>query len=335
MFSRPFRPSVGGLERMSELLSEEFVRQGHSVTVITETLSTGGDQDSPVRIVRSSEPRAWKDAMRGSDVVLLMGLSVKALLAARRAGRPVVVSHHGAYLGQGPLGTAKEFAKRQLTRCTTNVACSEFVASRLFGRSRVVPNAMDSDVFWPRLRQTRARDFVACGRLVSDKGFDLAIDALSLLVQSGVDCTMTIIGDGPERSQLESRVHRLRLGAHCEFAGQLTGPTLASALAMHRCMIVPSTCEEAFGIVALEGLACCDHVIVTNRGGLPEAVSDFGIVVAASAVEIASSMRHVLDKEASNEVDANLTHRISHLNQHAPCVVAGGYLSSLHSALHE
>src|SRR5689334_13350053 len=68
-------------------------------------------------------------------------------------------------------------------------------------------------------------------------------------------------------------------GSQVELTGIKSGSDLARYLARHRVMAVPSRCEEGFGIVALEGIACGCVVVGTNLGGLPEAIGPVGIVV--------------------------------------------------------
>ena len=94
-------------------------------------------------------------------------------------------------------------------------------------------------------------------------------------------------------------------------------------------MVVPSIWEEPFGIVALEGIACCETVIVTNRGGLPEAVGPCGVVVDASAQALADAMSQIADAIAKREPvpgKPDYAIRLKHLRAHESNSVAGRYL---------
>ena len=73
----------------------------------------------------------------------------------------------------------------------------------------------------------RSEDLVALGRLVSDKGFDLLLDALALLAKEGCRPKLTIIGDGPEKEALIRQANALHVAEQITFLGSKTGPELA------------------------------------------------------------------------------------------------------------
>ena len=69
---------------------------------------------------------------------------------------------------------------------------------------------------------------------------------------------------------------------------------LQNKLTEHLCMVIPSIWEEPFGIVALEGIASCDVVISSNRGGLPEAVGSCGYLVDPTVNKLSEAMISVI-----------------------------------------
>ncbi len=89
---------------------------------------------------------------------------------------------------------------------------------------------------------------------------------------------LTIIGDGPERKSLEKLVQQLHLQNQVHFKGYKQGQELVKILNQHKFLLVPSIWEEPFGIVALEGMACGCVPIVSDGGGLPEAIGNGGII---------------------------------------------------------
>jgi glycosyltransferase involved in cell wall biosynthesis len=94
-------------------------------------------------------------------------------------------------------------------------------------------------------------------------------------------------------------------------------------------MVIPSLWEEPFGIVALEGIASCDTVISSNRGGLPEAVGDCGILLEPTVKFLANAMIAVLqakEKNISLPGQPSTEQRTTHLEKHAPKQVAQRYL---------
>jgi glycogen synthase len=115
------------------------------------------------------------------------------------------------------------------------------------------------------------------GRFVSDKGAALLIEALARLKPSGMTPRLLMIGDGPERRNLEEQARRLDLAGQIEFAGSRRDEALVEALNSASILVVPSLFKEPFGIVALEGIACGCAVIASGGGGLPEAVGSCGL----------------------------------------------------------
>lgn len=338
IFTRAFYPAVGGLERIAQILATYAAGFGHTVEVVTDThgISDVDDQQFPFTITRTRKYLTRAQAFRRADAVLFMNVSLHGMLAAIAAGVPIILSHHGVYRGRGLVGQSLEFLKRQLTWIYPNISVSQFVARNLPAASVVIPNAYDNALFKQPERPARARDFVFCGRLVSDKGVDLCIRAFSQVLKCLPDATLTIVGDGPERQALHRLTESLGASEQVRFAGTLSGQELVAELQQHACMVVPSLWDEPFGIAALEGIACCDTVIVTRRGGLPEAVGDCGLVVAPTERNMASAMISVARaRHASATLPGQPSEEMlkAHLAQHTPEDVTQRYLDVVEQAI--
>lgn len=308
------------------------------VEVVTDTpgISDVDDQQIPFKITRTREYQTRVQAFSRADAVLFMNVSLHGMLAAIAAGVPIVFSHHGIYRGRGLFGQSLELLKRQLTWLFPNISVSQFVARNLPAASVVIPNAYDNVLFKQHEQPVRARDFVFCGRLVSDKGADLCVRAFSQVLKSLPESTLTIVGDGPERHSLQGLAQSLGVAGQVGFAGALNGRELVVELQHHICMVVPSLVQEGFGITALEGISCCDTIIVTRRGGLPEAVGDCGLVVEPTDEEMARAMISVakarrvggtLPGQPSEEM------RKEHLARHTPEDVTQRYLDVIAQAI--
>ena len=145
----------------------------------------------------------------------------------------------------------------------------------------------------------RDLDIVFVGRLVSDKGVTDLIDALGQLGQAGFRPRLSIVGDGPERPAILTRVGELGLGPQVTFTGIKLGSDLARFVARHRVLAVPSRWAEPFGIVALEGIACGCVVVGTSLGGLPEAIGPCGVTVPnADTSAMARALRSLLEDDS-------------------------------------
>lgn len=111
------------------------------------------------------------------------------------------------------------------------------------------------------------------GRFTSEKGFDTAITAFSLLKKRGSSARLLIAGEGCERSSLENQVEALGLRAWCQFTGALSREEVPLMINQATLVVVPSY-FETFGLVALEAMQMRRPVIASAVGGLKEVVLD-------------------------------------------------------------
>jgi len=337
IFSRPFYPAIGGLESIAQILALQFSESGHNVEVVTDTptLSEEDDLKFPFKITRTGQYRVRIQAFKRADIVLFMNVSLHGIFPVLVAGVPTVLSHHGIYGGNSLRSRLLAFCKRRLTLFYPNISVSEYVARHIPAASVIVPNAYDNTLFTSQRLLACERDFVFCGRLVSDKGADVLIDAYKRVVKLYPKATLTIIGDGPEKADLEEMS---RTFDNINFTGILRGQQLVNTLKEHSCMVIPSLWEEPFGIVALEGIASCDTVISSNRGGLPEAVGDCGILVSPTVDALAQAMISVLKAREQGDVipgQPSDVQRAAHLERHAPQHVAQRYLDVCRKAIQQ
>jgi glycosyltransferase involved in cell wall biosynthesis len=330
IFSRPFHPAIGGLEQIAKTLANEFSFANYDVEVVTDTLSDIPDKNKfPFKITRTSALKERYSSFRRADVILFMNFTFAGVPIAMLARRPIVLSHHGIYNFKNTIKIRFfEFLKRQATKFFLNISVSQFVAHNIPGKSTIVPNAYDDNLFRYAPLE-RSIDFVFCGRLVSDKGVSILLDSFKIVLNSYPKATLTIIGDGPERTALQEKSKDINILNNIKFTGILRSKELANKLIKHSCMIIPSLWEEPFGIVALEGIASCDTVIASNRGGLPEAVGDCGVLIEPTVSELAKAMTSVLQSKKNGVLlpgQPNLEKRKDHLIKHAPKEVAQRYL---------
>jgi glycogen synthase len=322
-----FWPSLGGLESMSRLLAEEFVRRGHRVVVVTRTAPSADTPDAfPFELLRRPSPLRLLRAVVDCDLCfhnnICLGFAWPVLLVRR----PWIITHQTWIArNDGSLGW-RERLKFLLLRAARSIAISRAVAAHLPVSAALVPNAYDADVFHPPAPDlARPRDLAFAGRLVSAKGADLLLAALALLARRNLHPTLTVIGDGPELARLRARAAEEGLAARVDFAGPLAAPALAATLGRHRVLIVPSRWAEPFGIVALEGAACGCEIIGSAAGGLAEAVGPCGHTFPnGDAAALARLIARVLRRETPPpDADA----RRAHLARHGRSAIADAYLA--------
>jgi len=318
--SVPFRPSVGGIETVSALLAERFVQAGHDIRLVTQSPGDDDEVDGYPVIRQPSARRLW-GLVRWADVVFHNNISLRFAWPQVLIGRPWVVAHHTWIPHQGLAGRMKRFALHR----AQNIAVSRALASDLGVPSVVIPNPYADDVFRRLDGVPRDRELIFVGRLVSDKGVDVLIDALGVLARRGRRPALTIVGDGPERAALEQQAQEAGISNQISFAGRLVGDPLVVQLNRHRVLVVPSVWQEPFGVVALEAMACGCVPLVARSGGLPDAVGDAGRVVAqgdrdALALAIDELLGH------PGALDGYRAAASAHLERHGRDRIARDYL---------
>jgi glycogen synthase len=315
---------------MMEILAEEFMAAGHHVKIATQVASDV-ERSHDYEVVRLPSLKSCVQLLRWSDVCLCANVSLRGLVPMMIAGTPLVISHHGTYSSPGGFGGIVTEVKRNVTRFSTNVCVSQAVQARIPGRSIVIPNAYRNEIFKEYDDMTRDLDIVFVGRLVSEKGVTDLIDALEQLGEAGFRPRLSIVGDGPERQAILTRVGELGLGSQVTFTGMKRGSELARFVARHRVMAVPSRCAEGFGLVALEGIACGCVVVGTSLGGLPEAIGPCGVTVPnADTSAMAQTLRSLLEDDSLRA--GYRSGAPVHLARHSRANVTRSYLNVLEAA---
>jgi glycogen(starch) synthase len=110
------------------------------------------------------------------------------------------------------------------------------------------------------------------GRLVEEKGFDLALNAFVLLRDSFPHTRLIIAGDGPARPALEQQAAKLDLAEFVQFVGWVTPDRVPALMNTATVVVMPSR-HEGFGLVALEAALMARPIVATRVGGLPEVVA--------------------------------------------------------------
>lgn len=311
LVSRAFYPRVGGIETHSALLADYLHKRGHQVTVLTEAaLASNELEPFAFPVVRQPNFRTAARLLADTDVVVHNQISLRALPPWLLSRRPLILIHQTWLPDQGPPKKRLAAAIKRFTcRLASNVTCSAAVGRELGLPHVVIPNTYDDSLFQLRPDVQRDRDLLFVGRLVSDKGIDLLIEALCRLTSEHLKPTLTIIGSGAEETALRNRVTELGLDRQVDFAGSLRGEALAKDMNKHQIMVVPSRWQEPFGIVALEGLASGCRIVASNGGGLPEA---------------AGPEAHLFDPDQPASLDAALRAALNSPPQHtlSPAVAA-------------
>lgn len=271
-----YHPDVGGVETSSRLLARQFVRAHHDVVLVTAT-AQGETEDAGVTVERDPSILRLLALVRWSDVFFHNNVSLRTALPLLWVQRPWIVTTQTWLSGPDGFSHWNGWLKRAALRRANNVYVSGAVERHIQMPGVRIPNPYDAEIFREIPGCLRHLDFVAVGRLVSDKGFDSVIKALALVHERGLRATLSIVGRGPEERRLRLMVAELGIGPYVLFRGEIQGHELAVELNRHRWMVVPSRWAEPFGIVALEGIACGCGIIGSEQGGLAEAIGPCGV----------------------------------------------------------
>lgn len=324
-----FAPNIGGIETVSRILAAQFCRLGSTVVVVT---STPGEQvTASHEVIRRPSLKKLRRLAREADIIFENNISLKTFLPLLLYRKPIVITHQGCLTRPDGSRGWREHLKLSLLRFCHNIAISKAVADALPVESIIIGNPFEPDEFEEGGKADRDKDIVFLGRLVSEKGCDLALRALALLKQQGMNPTFTVIGDGPEMPALKRLTSELGLTDQVDFLGTIREGR-GKIVARHRIMVVPSLWEEPFGVVALEGIAAGCAVVASRGGGLPEAVGPCGILFPNGDVAaLASALKDLM---TSPSLRAQLiARRNEHLEPFQPEVVAKRYLEVFAAAL--
>jgi glycosyltransferase involved in cell wall biosynthesis len=281
------------------------VREGAERDVaLVERLAARGVAVAPLPMRRAIRPAADWRAYRALlallrrerfDVVHAHSskAGVLARLAARRAGVPAVAYTPHAFAFQGaprrPSGRLYRGLERWLGhRATDRLICVGRSERELALRHCIAPagalalveNGIDPAPFVAAARDGArplddldlSRPLVGfVGRLAPQKGLDVLIEALRLLVEAGVEASCVLVGEGEARAALAARVARYGLDGYVRFAGYRDD--VPQVLAGLDVFVLPSR-YEALPYSLMEAMAAGRAVVASDAGGNRDLVVD-------------------------------------------------------------
>ncbi|MBJ7518088.1 MAG: glycosyltransferase family 4 protein [Solirubrobacteraceae bacterium] len=230
------------------------------------------------------------DLVHGHD--WLVGTACDHL--AKRFGCPMVATIHATEYGrhQGwvdkhPQSWIHGVEKWMVHRADRVITCSHYMQGHVAdifdideSRITVIPNGIDPLDLQPvddlaTLRANFAapdqRLVLLVGRLVYEKGFQLALEALVPIIEELGDVRFLVAGSGTHEAELRAQATELGLDEHGTFLGWIGDDVLHSLYRIADLCVIPSL-YEPFGLVALEAMASGCPCIVADTGGLREVV---------------------------------------------------------------
>jgi glycosyltransferase involved in cell wall biosynthesis len=170
--------------------------------------------------------------------------------------------------------------KAMLDRWKTSVDL--YVANSQVMKAALIEHGFDPvTVLWNGTPEVPARlplegppSVAFVGRLVREKGVDVALHAFARTLKTVPGAQFVVVGDGPERAALERLVSTLQLDNHVKMLGHL--PHAAAEAAVSQCwvQVAPSRWVEPFGLVAIEAQMRGTAIVAHAAGGFLETVED-------------------------------------------------------------
>ena len=142
------------------------------------------------------------------------------------------------------------------------------------------------------------------GRVVRDKGFDLALAAFAELAPRFPKARLVVAGDGPARPELEAQAQALGVADAVEFPGWVAPERVSELMNSATLVVMPSRWDEPFGLVAVEAALMARPVVASRVGGLAEAVADgeTGLLVdKEDPAALARAVAHLLEDPGKAE----------------------------------
>ena len=145
----------------------------------------------------------------------------------------------------------------------------------------VTPFGVNLDRFAPAPGREAARPLTLgiVKTLAHKYGVDLLLQAFAALLSDQEvtarqpDLRLRIVGDGPQRADLQALAQQLQILPRVDFTGAVPHEEVPAALHSFDIYAAPSRMDsESFGVAVVEASACALPVVVSDVGGLPEVV---------------------------------------------------------------
>lgn len=201
---------------------------------------------------------------------------------------PLVITEHSSNLNTNEISNKTLHYGRIAFSSADKIICVSTTLSKKLRQhfnveSVVIPNIVDIDNF--KINQKIHNDFVfiSVGNLIFTKGFDILIMAFSQMKNQ--NCRLVIIGDGPEKNNLQNLIDFLNLTQQITLSGKKSRTEINEMMSVSDAFVLASR-SETFGVVYIEAMAAGLPVIATKCGGPEDFINqDNGLLVSINNPE--------------------------------------------------
>jgi glycosyltransferase involved in cell wall biosynthesis len=242
-----------------------------------------------------------------------------AVLLGRFFGKPVVVSARGSDIHlYSTFPLIRMLLRHTLQKANKVIAvCQAFKKTMVQlrvpeNKISVIPNGVDLRKFHPaskndsraRLGLSHQKIILSVGRLIADKGFDLLLRALRILLDEYQEnnLCLVIVGEGDYRKELQRMIAALDLGDCVVLAGAVSHEELHLWYSAADLSCLASEREGSPNVV-FESLACGTPVVAANVWGIPEILTsdDIGLLAERTEQDFARVIAMALKKSWCTE----------------------------------
>lgn len=170
---------------------------------------------------------------------------------------------------------------------------------------RIIPNGVDNYEFSPNVAERgNGTRLLTVARLIDRKGIDYLIKSLSELKDTFPDISLTIVGSGDKKNELEALVMERELSSTVKFLGEVPHNELAAIYSSHDVFILPSF-NEGMSNAMLEAMASGLPIVTTATGGTMELLNGNAVIIEkGSSDSIRDALRAIIsDKDKLNEME--------------------------------
>jgi glycosyltransferase involved in cell wall biosynthesis len=226
-----------------------------------------------------------------------------AMLAAKLARIPFSITIHGPHIFfEAPHWALARKTERSSFIATIGHFCTSQMmlnsAKEHWEKFEIVRCGVDPTKLEYVAPSRAATELVYVGRLSVEKGLPVLFDSISQLLARGVNVSLAVLGDGPDREFLENLAATMGISDRVHFKGFVDQATIVTTLRASDVFVLPSF-AEGIPVALMEAMAIGTPVIATYVGGIPELVvhGETGQLVYPSD---ASALADAIDRYASD-----------------------------------